>query len=66
METATEKLIKFMQYVNKEDLEGLSEALDKVLDGIDPEKTEIKAKVAWVLGNSEDPANFLSLDFKIG
>ena len=66
METATEKLIKFMQYVNKEDLKGLSEALDKVLNGIDLENIEVKAKVAWVLGNSEDPANFLSLDFKIG
>ena len=66
METATEKLIKLMQYVNKEDLEGLSGALDKVLGGIDLENTEVKAKVVWVLGNSEDPGNFLSLDFKIG
>ena len=66
MEAAAEKLIKLMQYTNKEDLKGLSEALDKVLNGIDLENTEVKAKVAWVLGNSDDPANFLSLDFKIG
>ncbi len=66
METTSEKLINFLKYVNKEDLEGLSGAIDKVMNGIDPEKTEIKAKVAWVLGNSEDPGNYLSLDFKIG
>jgi len=66
MEKATEKLIKLMQCTNKEDLKDLSEALDKVLEGIDLENTEVKAKVAWVLGNPEEPSNFLSLDFKIG
>jgi hypothetical protein len=66
MEQAKEKLIKLLEHTNEEDLKGLSEAIDKVLNGIDLENTEIKAKVAWVLGNSEDPANFLSFDFKIG
>ncbi len=66
METAKEKLLKLLEHTNEEDLKGLSEAIDKVLNGIDLENTEIKAKVAWVLGTSEDPANFLSLDFKIG
>ena len=66
METAKEKLIKLLEHTNEEDLKGLSEAIDKVLDGTDLENTEIKAKVGWVLGNSEDPAKFLSLDFKIG
>lgn len=66
MEQAKEKLIRLLEYANNEDLKGLSEAIDKVLNGIDLENTEVKAKVAWVLGNSEDPANFLSLDFKIG
>lgn len=66
METAKEKLIKLLEHTNEEDLKGLSEAIDKVLNGIDLEKTEIKAKVAWVLGNSDDPGNYLSFDFKIG
>lgn len=66
METAKEKLINLIQHTNEEDLKGLSDAIDKVLNGIDLENTEVKAKVAWVLGNSDDPANFLSLDFKIG
>jgi Na+-transporting methylmalonyl-CoA/oxaloacetate decarboxylase beta subunit len=64
--SVTEKLTKLMQSVNKGDLKDLSEALDKALGGAGLGTTEIRAKVSWVLGNSEDPANFLSIDFKIG
>jgi hypothetical protein len=66
METAIEKLNKLMQYADKESLTNLSEGIDKVLEGVDLKKTGLRVKVAWVLGNQDDPGSYLSLDFKIG
>ena len=67
METAIKKLNKLMQYADKESIANLTEGLEKVLKGVDLEsdKTDIKVKVAWVLGNEDDTNNYLSLDFKI-
>ena len=67
METAIKKLNKLIQYADKESIINLTEGLEKVLKGVDleSEKTDIKVKVAWVLGNEDDKSNYLSLDFKI-
>ena len=68
METAIEKLTKLMQYADKEGIINLTEGLEMVLQGIDLEakNTDIKVKVSWSVGDSDDPGNYLSLDFKIG
>jgi len=64
METTTDKLNKLIELLDNENINELEKALDKVLS--EGEKPEVKLKIGWALGNSEDPANFLSLDFKIG
>lgn len=64
METTTNKLNKLLELLDNKSIEELEKALDKVLP--EGEKPKVELKLGWALGNSEDPANFLSLDFKIG
>ena len=63
METTTDKLSKLLELVDIKDINNLAEALEKVFpEGQNP---KVKLKIGWALGNSEDPGNYLSLDFKI-
>ena len=64
METTTDKLSKLIELLDNESINELEKALAKVFP--EGEKPEVKLKIGWALGNSEDPGNYLSLDFKIG
>ena len=63
MVTTTEKLNKLLELVDMESIDELNEALEKVFP--EGQKPDVKLKIGWAIGNSEDPGNYLSLDFMI-
>jgi len=66
MEKTIEKFKEILKLVDKQDIEEIYEALEKVLPtGKNIDETKVKVKVGWAVGNESDPGNHCNIIIKV-
>ncbi len=65
MENAMKRVERLLKLIDNEDLQKITESIDKVLPQEQSEQKEVKVKIGWAVGNEKDPGNFLSFSFML-
>ena len=67
MEKTIEKIRQILELTDKESIDEIYEALEKVLPTkqIKETETKVKIKVGWAVGNEADPGNHCNIIIKV-